>query len=443
MVVEHDVDIDSLFESGNEGALKAYLRLLHPADIAELFNWVDEDHWTLITKQLDAEALASVLAEADEGQRERLGELLRVDRLITAVNELETDDAADVVADLPDAKSAAVLEALDDPDVIKLLEYPEDSAGGIMQTELCRVVEGATVFDAIEAVRHTREQVEDVFEVYVVDEEGRLRGTVALEDLVLSAESVSIDTIMRPVEHQVTPQVDQEEVAQNFRKYDLVTLPVVDTDGVLLGRITFDDIHDVLEEEASEDILTVAGTTAAEEIVYGGHPVRIAAFRLPWLVSSMLGSMVTGFVLSRFSLVPGDAIVLASFVPIIMAMTGNVGAQSAMIVMRGLATGKVDLDAMGRTLSRELTVGLLMGMTAGAVVGVLAQVWQQRNLLGFAVGVSMCGSMTVGALVGSGAPALFKKVGVDPALAAGPLVTATCDVVAVSVYLACALAILT
>ncbi|MBI3178560.1 MAG: magnesium transporter, partial [Deltaproteobacteria bacterium] len=365
------------------------------------------------------------------------------ERLVEAVDTRETDDAADVIADLPDETRDEVLPELSARDTITaLMAFPEDSAGGIMQTELCRVREDATAADVIEAVRHTREEVEEVLEVYVVDTQGRLRGTVALDDLVVTKPDVAISTIAEPVEHRVTPQIDQEEVAKLFVKYDLYTLPVVDESGVLLGRITYDDVHDVLQEEASEDLMTSVGAST-EDLVYSSQPFRIALFRLPWLGASLLGSLLTGFLLSQFGHLPGDALVMASFVPVVMAMTGNVGSQSSMIVTRGFALGKVDFGTLGRTFLRELSVGLIMGLLAGTTVGLIGYAWRARMELGVAVFAAMGASMTVAATMGVAAPAAFKRLGIDPAIAAGPLVTTGCDVMGVGIYLLVALAVLT
>ncbi len=438
-MVEHDVDIDSLFEPGAESALEVYLRLLHPADIAELFNFVERENWTRITQSLSSQTLAELLTHLDENQRERLGELLKPEQLVRAVDALETDDAADVVADLPEGTSEFVLARLEDKaDIKQLLAYPDDSAGGIMQKELCRVRDEATVVDAIDAVRATRERVDDVLEVYVVDDKGHLLGTVRLEDLVLSKPHTPISRISKPVEHSVTPDQDQELVAQEFRKYDLVTLPVVDGEGVLLGRITFDDIHDVLEEEASEDLLAVAGASS-DEVLYAGSSLRVALFRLPWLASSFLGSMITGFLLSLFGTMPGDAIIKASFVPMVMAMTGNVGTQSAMIITRGFAIGKIELGTLSKTFGRELGVGLSMGVAAGCVASVVGLLWRGDPALGLSVGLAMVCSMTAAACLGVLFPTIFKRLGIDPAIAAGPIVTTGCDIMAVGIYLLLAL----
>lgn len=439
-----DKDIDILFEPGAESALTAYLQLLHPADIAELFDHVDEENWPKITRRLSAARLAEVLANLDEEQLETIGDKLKIERLIEAVEQLETDDAADLLADLPEAKSQAILEGLpsqDRAEIQSLLAYPEDSAGGIMQREVCKIHPDQTVREAIVAVRKARQEVTDVLEVYAVDENGVLNGVVDLEDLVISDEDTPISRLIHPVASRVTPHVDQEEVAQIFGKYDIATLPVVDTEGRLLGRITFDDIHDVVEQETTEDVLAMAGTSG-EEFVYGANYLKIAVFRLPWLISTLIGSLLTTTLVPLFSKVPADTIVLASFIPVVMAMTGNVGSQTAMIVTRGFAIGRSELQLLGRTFFRESTVGIIMGLSAGLVVGIFAFLRIGTPILGVALGLSMMCSMSVAALVGVSAPFAFRRMGIDPAIAAGPLVTTGCDILGIAIYLLVAFLVL-
>jgi len=443
---EHSQDIERLFEPGREETFEAYLRLLHPVDIAELFNHVGPRYWKRITSCLDAETLAETLSNLDEGLLEKLGAELKIDRLAAAVEELETDDAADLLAELSPERASAVLAQLDEDDrgdIETLLSFPEDSAGGLMQTELCMVEEGLLVADAIEAVREAREEIEEIHEVYLVDRDGVLRGIVQLEDLVLSTEQTALGQISQPVEQRVTVDLDQEEVARVFGKYDLVSLPVVDSEGHLVGRITFDDIHDVMLEEATEDVMTMAGASS-EELVYGQDFFRIAMIRLPWLVGSLLGSLIAAVLVPMFRHVPfEDTLMLVAFVPVVAAMTGNVGSQTAMIITRGIAIGKVDASGLGKTLARESMVGSIMGLAAGALVAIVSKLGFGSEVLGLTVGLSMFCSMTIAAFVGALTPAMFKRVGIDPAIAAGPLVTTGCDVMGVAIYLGAALLILT
>ena len=440
--MEREIDIDSLFEPGSEAALAGYLKILHASEIAELFPHLDERQRGIVAERLTAEKLAETFTHLETAHIAEVGAQLDTERLISAVEELETDDAADFLAELPDDKTQAVLEALPDRgDIERLLRYPDDSAGGIMQTELCRVRADGRVSDAVDAVRRAREELWDVLDVYAVDARDRPRGVIALQDLVVAKPETPLEGLISPLEVEVTVDVDQEDVAQLFMKYGVAAIPVVDGEGRLLGRITFDDVHDVLEEEASEDIMVMAGTST-EDLVYEGAFLRIAGLRMPWLISSLLGSLVTTQVVPHFSNVPGDTLVLASFVPVIMAMTGNVGSQSAMIVTRGLAIGKVAFDKLPSTFRREMSVGVVMGLAAGIVVALFTSVVFGDVWLGGTLMLSMLCSMTLAALVGAAAPAIFKKLGIDPAIAAGPLVTTGCDVMGVATYLLVALAVL-
>ena len=326
------------------------------------------------------EHLGEVLTHVDERYLESLTELLRPERLVEAVEELETDDAADLLQEMDQGRARDVLAKLDEDDRTELntlLAYPDDSAGGLMQTEVCSVEYSLTVRHAIEAVRECVQLVDDVHAVYLVDDGGVLTGVVGLEALVLASEETPLSQLSESVEKLLTADLDQEEVAERvFRKYDVAILPVVTQEGVLVGRITFDDIHDVIVEEATEDVMAMAGASGdGEDLVYTNQVGKITLFRLPWLISSLLGALITTQLIPLFSSVPGDTIVLASFVPVVMAMTGNMGSQTAMIITRGFAIGKVEMSNVTKSLIRETTVGLLMGISAGIVVFIFSHFW--------------------------------------------------------------------
>ena len=443
---EASIDIERLFEPGAEPALRSYISLLHPADVAELFKFVESERWLQITSLLSPEHLGEVLTHVDERYLESLTELLRPERLVEAVEELETDDAADLLQEMDQGRARDVLAKLDEDDRTELntlLAYPDDSAGGLMQTEVCSVEYSLTVRHAIEAVRECVQLVDDVHAVYLVDDGGVLTGVVGLEALVLASEETPLSQLSESVEKILTADLDQEEVARVFRKYDVAILPVVTQEGVLVGRITFDDIHDVIVEEATEDVMAMAGASGdGEDLVYTNQVGKITLFRLPWLISSLLGALITTQLIPLFSSVPGDTIVLASFVPVVMAMTGNMGSQTAMIITRGFAIGKVEMSNVTKSLIRETTVGLLMGISAGIVVFIFTFLVYDNLRLGIAVGASMVASMASAATAGTLAPTAFKKLGVDPAIAAGPFVTTVCDVLGVAAYLLVAILVL-
>jgi magnesium transporter len=246
----------------------------------------------------------------------------------------------------------------------------------------------------------------------------------------------SIATIMKPLKYYVNPEEDQEEVAQTFSKYDLNFLPVVDKDGILLGQITFDDIQDVVEEEASEDILAYVGVSSEESIGdVNPNRVKLALGRFPWLIFSISASFVTGYILTFFEGKVTNAIIFASFVPLIMNTTGNVGTQTAMIITRSFALGANEFGQFRLPLMREFSVGLIMGLMAGATTYLLIVLLYGDMVVGTRVGTTLVVSMSAAALFGMLIPIGFKKAGVDPAIASGPLVTSFCDMLSVSLYL--------
>jgi magnesium transporter len=430
-------ELRELFKPESSKELDALIRILHPADIAELVLLVDPDYWPFIIRRLSDEIASEVFENLPEPQRENFAELISLPRLAAIVEEMETDDAADLLAELPQHRAETILGSLDKEDaedLQKLLTYPEDSAGGIMQTELASVHEGVSVASTITELRILSQDVEELHVVYVLDDEGGLKGLVQVIRLLFADPGMLIDELIEIPVVTISPFMDQEEVARLFRKYDLVSAAVVDEKNQLIGRILIDDIVDVLDEEASEDMLMMAGTSA-EDLVYGNQVFRIAWVRLPWLITNLFGGLLTGYLLSFFELVFVDALVLISFVPVITAMGGNVGTQSATIVIRGFALGKVQFRNLNRTLIRELGVGLVMGISCGTFVGFLAHLWEGSLLVGFVVGIAMMCAMTVAAFMGVLAPSFFKFIGTDPAIAAGPFVTTANDVTGILIYL--------
>jgi magnesium transporter len=441
-----EVDLEALLDSGDVAAVDRFLARLHPADLALVFGLLDRDHWPTVLKRMSISETSRLMEELPEHLRDDLAEHLKHDQLTRVIEEMASDDAADVLGDLPEQLAKDLIRSLareDRREVETLLQYPEDSAGGLMQTELVSVPESATADQAVEAIRAHADEVGDFHFVYVVAEDRRLAGVLRLAKLVQTHNSTPIRELMEREPHVVTPEVDQEHVAQIFKRYDLVALPVVDTEGRLLGRILHDDVVDVLEAEADEDILQIAGAGPHEpELVYTDQLWKIATVRLPWLLVTMLGLNVTALLYWRFQLTFPQTLALIPFIPVISAMGGNVGAQSSIIVVRGFATGRVDLQGLGRFLGRELVIALLMGIACGLVAGLVALIWHGEILLGATVSVAMIAALVVAATVGVLVPYLFRRIGVDPAIAAGPLVTTFEDILATSIYFLFALLII-
>lgn len=320
-------------------------------------------------------------------------------------------------------------------EVESLLRYPEDTAGGLMQLELVSVPETATVDQAVETIRAMTDEVEEIHFVYVVDAQERLVGLLRLEKLILAKPHRPVADLMDRDIHAVHPDLDQEEVARMFKRYDLVTLPVVNEEGRLLGLILHDDAVDVLEEEANEDMLHMAGAAHHEpELVYTDQLFKIAWVRLPWLLATLAGLIVPALLVWAFQLSFPHMLALVPFIPVIGAMGGNVGTQSSTIVVRGFATGRVDFHNLGRFLSKELVIGMIMGLACGLVAGAMALFWHGSPLLGVTVGISMTVAIVASAIMGVLVPYLFRLIKIDPAIAAGPAVTTIDDILAIGIY---------
>ncbi len=433
-------DLQELLESSDDSVIRSFLRTLHPADLALLFEKVDDDYWPKIAKNLSTEDLSDLMEELDDHLRDDLAELMHRDQLVDALEAMDSDDAADVIADLPDEVAQEVLQDLpteDRQEVEKLLEYPEDSAGGIMQVELVSVPEDASVEEVIEAIRDNADEVQAVHFVYMVDSDNRLTGVLPLDRLILAKpETLAADVAKREF-YTVLPRTDQEEVARMFKRYDLISMAVVDEDGVLLGRITHDDVIDVLEEEIEEDILRMEGLEEPD-LVYTNRVFKIASVRLPWLLANVLGGLVAGHLLWSIDKSFPAILALVSFAPVIAAMGGNIGSQTNTIVVRGLATGKIDFTNWERFLVREITIGALLGVACGSLLGVLAGLLKSNLTVGLTVGTALAVGVMASAIMGVMVPLVFRLFRIDPAIASGPLVTSTNDIISLSVYYAVA-----
>ncbi len=436
-------DVERLVESGELEALDGLVSELHPADFAALFGALPQKLWPQVIARLDIGQISDLIEELPDHLRDDVAELLRREQLAEAIEEMASDDAADVLADLPAGMARGVIAAMpreDRRDVERLLSYAEDTAGGLMQTELVRVAERATVEQAVEAIRSQSEAVGTFHFVYVVDDSGQLVGVLNLAELILAPPTNPISGLVVRDLQVTTPEVDQEYVAQMFKRYDLVAVPVVDDDGHLLGRILHDDIVDVLEEEADEDILRMAGASASEpELVYTNQVFKIASVRLPWLLATLAGLTIPALLVWQFQVSFPTILALVPFIPVIGAMGGNVGAQSSTIVVRGFATGRVDFQNLGSFLLKELIISSLMGVACGLLSGVVAIVWHGDPMLSLTVTLSMMIAIVASAILGVLIPYVFRLIKVDPAIAAGPLVTTIDDIVAIGIYYLAAL----
>jgi len=429
--------LDRLIEEGRELDIMKLISKFHPADIADLIDALDEDKKKKLFGLLQVETASDVIMEIDEISRELIMEDISQDKLTQIVDDMESDDATDLISELPEEQAQQILREIDREDseeVQELLKYDKETAGGIMQLELVAVPQNVMVKDAIEQIRSSAGEVEDLHNVFIVNGGKKLVGVLPLRKLILASPDGLVKSIMDAASINVTPEVDQEEVAEIFRKYDIVSLPVIDHEGTLLGRILVDDVVDVIEKEDSEDIMKMAGIPE-EEIIYGSHVFEISRARLPWLITNLFGGLLTGYLMWLFRITLHEVLALITFIPVITAMGGNVGIQSSSIMIRGFAVGRVDFNNLRRILFREMKIGLIMGIACGIVAGCAAMLWHKDPLLGPIVALAMVTAITTAASMGTLIPAFFKKMNIDPAIAAGPFVTTANDIVGILIYL--------
>ena len=429
--------LEDLLESGDREEAVRIAASLHPADLARLLNYLPTGERETLFGWLPSEQAGLALAELDEELRTRLLEETHPERLSEFLGHLETDDAADVLADLPEEVAARVLPLLDRSEEVRsLLHYDEESAGGIMGTEFVIVPATWTVAEATEEVRRNAETVEAVFAVFVSDAQGRVQGVVSLKNLLLTLADTPVSDIMDEDVITVTPEIDQEEVARIMQRYDLVSLPVVDARGEMLGRITIDDIVDVIRDEAEEDIQRMSGMSGSEEP--SDSVFRVVRGRLPWLLIGMVGAGLSGLVIGQFENALEQAIILATFIPIVMAMAGNAGIQSSAIVVQGLASGELWASDVARRLGKELSVSLLNGLALalilGAVVMALPIGGASLELLALTASLSMLTVIVLATIIGATVPLLLHRMKIDPALATGPFITTSNDILGLGVF---------
>jgi len=418
--------------------LNKILSKTHPADIALLFKYFSPLERKMIFSLLlnDTKRAAEVLSEVEPATCvELLGSMDR-DKIPALFGHIAADDKAEILAHLPKDLAEEILQLVkekDSQEVEALMKYAEDTAGRIMTTNFFSLNEDVTIKDAIQALQEAS-HVEMVFYLYVTDQRGHLVGVVDLRQLLLHPPTVKLKDIMIPDVERVTTDMDQEEVARIVAKYNILAVPVVDEENKLVGIITVDDVIDVIRDEATEDILKMAGTSE-EEIVYGEKIFKIARVRLPWLITNLFGGIITGYLMWLFKITIRDILAIVTFIPVITAMGGNLGTQSASIVVRGFATGRIDFKSLKRVILKEIKVGILMGFICGSVVGVFAYLWHGIFYLGVVVAVAMVSAMTVASLVGTLAPAVFKSLRIDPAVSSGPFVTTANDITGILIYL--------
>jgi magnesium transporter len=428
-------DLRELIQIRSSASIINILADLHSPDIADIIDNLAPDERLFIFELLDDETASEVLLELDEGVREDLLELLPHRRIRGIVDELDSDDAADIVGELSEEIAERVLDDIDKEDsqtLKELLRYPTDSAGGIMATEFVSVRKNDTVQKAIQRVRKMAKEIGEIYNVYVLDDEGLLLGYIPVKDLIVHNPRKRVYKVMDTDFHAVDALTDQEEVANIMKKYDLITVPVVNTKGEMLGKITFDDIMDVIHEEAEEDIQKFAGIAGTELVSHGVWD--ISRRRMPWLAIAFLGQLLSAAILSSFHESLEKIIASAFFIPIIMAMAGNAGIQSSAVVIRGLGTGEIWEGMLAKRMIKESGVAFTNGFVFAMLIFIVGWVWIDDAMFGLALGISLLTVIASATVVGATIPFLLTRLKIDPAVATGPFITTSNDALGLLIY---------
>lgn len=420
---------------GDVSQLRTLFPALHPADLAEILTELEEAEQVGVVSTLEDEDAALVLQELEPDAQ--LAILRRMDpaRAAHIFSEMSRDDLADLLGDVAPEEAVDILEMMPEQeaaDVQGLLEYLEDTAGGLMTTEFIALQQDITAAEAIETLRRLAPDAETIYYLYVVDQGNHLVGVLSLRDLIIAGPGVPLGEIMNRNVITVPANTDQEEVARVVAKYDLLAIPVVDDRRRLLGIVTVDDVVDVIEEEATEDIMRMTASSIAEDTERGAWSRAVK--RLPWLLILLAGELITANVIKGFSATLEALTLLAFFIPVIAGTSGNAATQSLAVVVRGIGTGGVDPRRVWQVVGREARVGIFVGTVTGFVLGVATFLWHGDANLGFALGFALAVSMTVAATLGGFFPVLVERLGFDPAVASGPFITTLTDAISMFIY---------
>ncbi|RLC26759.1 MAG: magnesium transporter [Deltaproteobacteria bacterium] len=408
----------------------------HAADMSVVFRSLSLlNQRKLFDMIKDAQQKGALFSELDEDIFSNFIEGMDLDELVEILEQMPTDDVADIIGRLPKEKSDTILEKMKkegSEEVEDLLRYGDDTAGGIMVPDFIALKEDITAKEAIESLQKEHLDVEMPFYLYVVDDHGRLVGVSSLRQLVVVHPETPLKQFMTTDVFSVETGMDQEEVAKIVARYDILAVPVVDSTNTLVGIVTVDDIIDIIRDEATKDILKMAG--AGEEFIETQSVFKSTRTRLPWLFASCIGGIIAFFIICHFQGSLSKLAYLAAFIPVIMNMGGNIGTQSSSIVVRGLATGQLNVKDIWSVIFKELSVGFILGIIYGFLIGMVAQFRYDTGGLALSVGLSVICSMSVAALLGSMVPMAFAKINIDPAVASSPFVTTSVDIISVFFY---------
>ena len=436
--------IKRLLRRGATTHLGNIVNKTHAADLSVVFHSLSlMQQRKLFDMITDIEQKGILFSELDEDTFFDLIEEMKLEDIVETLEQMPTDDVADLLGRLPEDKSDAILEKMkkaESEEVEDLLRYEDDTAGGIMVPDFIALAEDVTAKDAIESLQKEHSEVEMPFYLYVVDDYGKLVGVSSLRQLVLVPPDTPLKEFMATDVFSVQTSMDQEEVAKIVARYDILAVPVVDQSNRLVGIVTVDDVIDIFRREATEDILKMAGV--GEEFVETKSVLKSTRTRLPWLFASCVGGVIAILIIGKYEGTLHKIGALAAFIPVIMGMGGNIGTQSSTIVVRGLATGRIHIRDLWSVVFKELSIGFILGLVYGLLIGSVAQVSYRMEVLAISVCFAVISSMSIAALIGSLVPMGFARINIDPAVATGPFVTTAIDIISVSFYFMIATALL-
>ncbi len=429
-------ELKNLIDANNTEHVTALLKELHYADIAEIVDELDFDRAIYIFKLLDDEQTADILTELDDDTRERVLKGLSSKEIAQNIEALETDDAADIISELSEKKKQEVISHIEDvehaKDIVDLLRYEEDTAGGLMAKEYIEVNENWTNLKCVKEMRRQAQELEKVHTIYVVDDSHKLKGILSLKSLLTTSAKTPIKEIFDPKVISVKVDDDGEEVAQLMQKYDLVVLPVVDDLGVLVGQITIDDVVDFITEEAEKDYQMAAGIS--EDVDSDDSVIKMTRARLPWLLIGMISGTFAASVITDFQTIMKTAPALIIFIPLINSSAGNVGVQSSAIVVQSIANKSFKGKLLTHII-KQLLIGLLNGLVMASIVFGLSQLFFHTNLnISFTIAIALITVIINAAVIGTIVPIVLNRFDIDPAIATGPFVTTSNDIFGILIY---------
>ena len=428
-------EIQQLIAERHNSDLRSMMKEFHYADIAEIADELQVEEATYLIKLLDSEKTSDILAEMHEDMREAVLNNLSVKEIAEELEELDTDDAADIVGELPEEIVQKVISEIEDREhakgIVDLLRYDEDSAGGLMAKELVKVNENWNVLTCVKEMRAQAENVTRVHSIYVVDDEGKLKGRLSLKDLLTTSTKTHIKDVYIPKVDSVSVIEKGEEVAKIMSKYDLEAIPVVDEIGRLVGRITIDDIVDVIREEADKDYQLAAGIS--QDVEADDSIWELTRARLPWLILGLFGGLGAAAIMGGFEEMIAKHAILFFFTPLIAAMAGNVGVQSSAIIVQGLANDDLK-GSIGNRLWKEMLLALLNGLILAILLLFFTWIWKGDLSTAMAISISLVAVIVVAGIIGTFIPLFLDQRGIDPAIATGPFITTSNDIFGILIY---------